>query len=607
MAPTISLHTICSAYRANLVSQRVLTFSKSTMADSDKVRLHLDKSVYGDVQDPFLQDEDTIPIADLLPQILAERQSFLNITEDGLQEEIQQKSNGIESFDMMESESSETSAEDAESNFQKFQKQKMELLGHINSAMNETSLSLDFVSLLMSATKPNVSKATMSPYLTKHVPLGSLGADRIVHGAYDNEQSNDDKITQKAGSIGLGWKYQSLNHISELFKGAGTQLRTQVDIERQYWGMIRKVLDHGEVLVSLRDPLTNSRAIGVKYGYGDSGSSYLDKGLAVLRKDEQTGDITFSPILGGTHKISQDSNKFTRIKVLSKIDNDFMLTGQSVFEKASIEEKSEHKVINDIEKARYFLFENDLFYHLIREAKNLINYNVSIISNKIVIEIFDQIIEIESVVYDENNEEELDNFYQNINKESSKNNEKAQAILTFLKLMLCCYYNYNLELKQKIPTSFTKWKQNNSHPLMLRPLIGNIRHENNLLSMKKIIDRICQGLDSTSFAHEIKEEKYLNLKTEKLTNPFKRAVTKPISTFKLILQKLATKEHLNVEVEVTTSDIFVNLVLVLTVSKYRTMEDLQLNQNGTNVLQLTFSDFNEIEESMNWTILNFIS
>lgn len=577
------------------------------MSDSNKVRLHLDKSLYGEIQDPFLQDEDSVAIAELLPQILRERQSFLNITEESLQEEIIQKNKGIESFEMPESVSTEDVTEDAESNFQKFQKQKLELLGHINSAMNETSLSLDFVSLLMSASKPNVSKATMSPYLTKHVPLGSLSADRISRSSYDTEQSKDERKSQKAESIGLGWKYQSLNHISELFKGAGTQLRTQVDIERQYWGTVHNVLDHGEVLFSLRDPLTNSRAIGVKYGYGDSGSSYLDKGLAVLRKDEQTGDVSFGPMTSGHHQITQESNKFTRVKVLSKIDNDFMLTGQSIFEKDSIEEKSEHKVINDIEKARYFLFESDLFYHLIREAKNLINYNVSIISNKIVIELFHQIIEIESVVYDENNEEELDNIYQNINEESSKNNEKAQAILTFLKLMLCCYYNYNLELKQKIPTSFTKWKQSNSHPLMLRPLIGNIRHEHNLHSMKKIIDRICQGLDSSLFSHGVEEEKYLNLKAEKLTNAFKKAVTKPISTFKLIIQKLSTQEHLNVEVEVTTSEIFVNLVLVLTVSKYRTIEELKLNQHGTNVLQLKFSDFNEIEESMNWTILNFLA
>lgn len=577
----------------------------SSMADSDRVRLHLDKSLYGKNQDPFLQDEDSIPIAELLPQILRERQSFLNITEDSLQAEIEQKNKGIDTFEDNETQPVEETDEDTESAFQKFQKQKMELLGHINSAMNETSLSLDFVSLLMSGQKPNVSKATMSPYLTKHVPLGSLGSDRLSQNS-EPEHNKGDGDAQKVASVGLGWKYQSLNHISELFKGAGSQLRSQVEVERHYWNSINTVLNHGEVLFSLRDPLTNSRAIGVKYGYGDSGSNYFDKGLAVLRKDDETGEITFSPITTGSHRLSHKATKFTRVKILSKIDNDFMLTGQSLFEKKCMEDKSEHKVINDIERARYFLFEEDLFYHLIREAKNLISYNVSIISNKIIIEIYDQIIEIESVIYDENNEEELSNTYQNINKESSKNNDKAQAILTFLKLMLCCYYNFNLELKQKIPTSFTKWKQNNTHPLMLRPLIGNIRHEHNVHSMKRIIHRICKSLDSSLFSHEVKEEKFLNLKADKITNPFKKAITKPISTFTLILQKLATKEHLNVEVEVTTSDIFVNLILILTVTKYKTNEDLQQNQDGSNVLQLKFSDFTEIEESMNWTILNFL-
>lgn len=576
------------------------------MPDTEAVRLHFDANVYGDSEDAFLQDEESVPIAELIPQILIERQSFLNISEDLLREEIAQK----EDTDMADSNEiidSNDVDEDSQTAFQAFQKRKFELLGHINSALNETSLSLDFVSLLMSAVKPNITKTTISPHLSKNAPLGSLNADRLfidadaqVAGAGKNDKR------KKAENIGLGWKYQSLNHITGLFKGAGTQLRAQVEIEHQYWKMINKVLKNDEVLFKIRDPLNGTRAIGVKYGYGDSGSSYYDKGLAVLRKDEQSGEIAFSPIMTGNNKISNKTSKFTRVKILSKIDDDYMLTGQSVFEKDSLKKKSEFKVINDIEQARYFLFEEDLFYHLIREAKNLINYSVSIISNKIIVEIYDQIIEVESVVYDENNEEELDNIYQNINKESSKNNDKAQAILTFLKLMLCCYYNYNLELKQKIPTSFTKWKQNNSHPLMLRPLIGHIRHEINVRNMHTILSNICKGLDSTQLSYEIEEERYLNLKLGKMTNPFKKAIEKPVSAFKVILQKLSSKEHLFVEVEVTTTDIFVDLVINLTITKYRNMDDLQQNQGGSNVLQLKFTDLFEIEESLNWTILNFL-
>lgn len=566
------------------------------MPASEKVLLHFDSSVYGDSEDAFLQDEESIPIAELIPQILIERQSFLNITEDSLREEIAQKGVEVVNDDV------ENTEEDAESAFQTFQRRKFELLGHINSALNETSLSLDFVSLLMSAVKPNITKTTMSPHLSKNVPMGSLNSDRL---SVDSE-AHEEKKPKKAENIGLGWKYQSLNHITGLFKGAGTQLREQVEVEHQYWRMINKVLSHDEILFKVRDPLSGSRAIGVKYGYGDSGSSYHDKGLAVLRRDDETGDISFSPIMSGNNKISHKSNEFTRVKILSKIDDDYMLTGQSVFEKDSIKDKSDTKVINDIEKARFFLFEEDLFYHLIREAKNLINYNVSIISNKIIIEIYDQIIEVESVVYDENNEEDLDNVYQNINKESSKNNEKAQAILTFLKLMLCCYYNYNLELKQKIPTSFTKWKQTNSHPLMLRPLIGHIRHEINVRNVHTIISNICKGLDPKQLTYEIEEEKNVNLKLSKSTNPFRKAIERPVSTFKLILKKLDTGEHLLVDVEVTSTDIFVNLVINLTIAKYKSMEDLKQNQQGTNVLQLKFTDLFEIEESLNWTILNIV-
>lgn len=584
------------------------------MSESDEITLRFRSDAYDGAKDPFLKDEDKTAIEELLPQILLERQSFLNLSEEQLREEIALKNrNGqteddskIDIDDTNQNEDNE-GGEKSENSFQNFQRQKFELLGHINSAMNETSLSLDFVSLLMSINKPNITKSTISPHLSENVPVGSLSSDRLNSDpdAKQSETNEKNKNKQKPEMIGLGWKYQSLNHIREIFQNSGNQLRQQVNIEKVYWSKINQVLGHGEVLFRVRDPLDGSRAIGVKYGYGDSGSSYFDKGMAVLRKDEHTGELTFSPIMTGNNKISIKATKFTRVRILSKIDDDFMLTGQSVFEKDMLRQKSDSRVINDIERARYFLFEEDLFFHLIREAKNLITYNVSIISNKIIIEIHDQVVEIESVIYDENNEEELDNTYQNINLESSRNNVKAQAVLTFLKLMLCCYYNYNLELKQKIPTSFTKWKQSNSHPLILRPLIGHIRHEINVHNIHTIFHKILRHLDPTKFTHEIQEEKLCNLKKNANTNPFRKAVEKPSSIFKLVLRNQDTNEHLLIELEVTSTEIFVDLILNLTISKFRSLEDLNQNQQGSNVLQLLFTDIHGIEESLEWTILNF--
>ena len=79
--------------------------------------------------------------------------------------------------------------------------------------------------------------------------------------------------------------------------------------------------------------------------------------------------------------------------------------------------------------------------------------------------------------------------------------------------MLCCYYKYNLKLKQKVPTALTKWKQSNSHPLILRPLVGNMRHELNLLNMKSVLDRLMHAHESELSYSKLDVEKFINLAT----------------------------------------------------------------------------------------------
>lgn len=567
--------------------------------------------------DPYLINDNEETVANLIPRILAQRASFLNITEEQMQKEIEDLEvnglsvEGIEELNtssFISTEPADPSIEATDDQIyeqESFQKKKTELLQHISSALNETSLSLDFVSLLLSAVKPSVAKGTLSPHLSKNSPLGSLGSDRLQIEAGDDSRSRGkNHSTEK---LGMGWKYQSLANITNLYKSAAASLRSEVASEREYWTTIHKVHSHGEALCKTRDPLNNSKAIGVKFGYGDSGLNYFDKGLAVLRKTDN-GIVRFVPITSTNVKLSGAVDKITRVRILSKIDDDFMLTGQSLFNKSELRHGDKNSVIESIETARYFIFEDDLFYHLLREAKNLISYHVSIISNKIIIEIYDQIIEIESVVYDEENEDELINVYQNTDQESSKHNNRAEDILIFLKLMLCCYYNYNLDLKQKMLTSYTKWKKSNSHPLVLRPLIGHIRHEINVRNTEKILHKICKGFEPTKVSHEIEKKKYRNLEgIESKLNPFIIAVLKPVTEFVVVLRKMSTELSLKTEVQVTTSEIFVNLIVKLQISKYKSLDDLQQNNQGTTVLQLELTDMLEVEESLSWSFLSFIN
>lgn len=569
--------------------------------------------------DPFLQNENEETLASLIPRILAERESFLNISEELLQQEIADEEGNDNQMDVVEDTKSSSEAPEETDNdaieqleaqssaFETFQKRKNELLGHIGSALNETSLSLDFVSLLLSAVKPGVAKATLSPHLSKNSPLGSLGSDRLNIDPATSEESRTGVKKHSTEKLGMGWKYQSLSNITSLYKSAAASLRAEVATEQEYWKTVHNIQSHGEALCKIRDPISNSKAIGVKYGFSDSGLNYYDKGLAVLRK-RNDGGIDFTPVSSGGAKLTGAARRFTRIRILSKIDDDFMLTGQSLFRKKDLEGNNKDSVIGDIEQARYFIFEDDLFYHLLREAKNLISYNVSIISNKIIIEIYDQIFEIESVIYDEESEEELSNVYENTTQESSKNNKRAEDILIFLKLMLCCYYNYNLDLKQKMPTSFTKWKQSHSHPLMLRPLIGHIRHEINVRNTEIILHNICKGLDASLASYKIDKKKYRNLETvDSKANPFIKAILKPITEFVVVLLKDTTQQHLKAEVDVTTSDIFVNLIVRFRISKFKCLADLEQNNQGSNVLQLELTDLLEVEESLSWSFMSFIN
>lgn len=575
------------------------TLSKTMSEKQFNIDLELNQ---GDHIDPFIQDEDKLKLEELIPRILIERKSFLNVTEESLQQEIENSNEEAQVVTEIDTSAIDVPLEEDEYQQEVFNKQKFELSKNINYALNETQLSLDFISLLIASVKPNLAKSTISPHLSKFVKPTSLNSDRL--GQEGTEDSNNNNNSQSS-NVGQGWKLESLNKITDLFREASVNLNDQVIKERRYWNMINLVLANGEALFRMRDPENNARAIGVKYGYGDSGSNYHDQGLALLRKDNQTGEVSFHPITSlNNAKIVGKINKFIRVKILSQIDGDYMLTGQLVFQFDF--KSSKQNIINDIEKARFFLFEEDLFYQLIREAKLLVNYNVSIISNKIIIEINNTIIEIESIIYDELNEEELENYYQNISEYSSLNNKKCQLILNYLKLMLCCYYQYNLKLKQKVPTSLTKWKQSNSHPLILRPLVGNMRHELNLSNMESILRTLVAKFGEKLKKSKLNVDKFTNLAVRsRKSNPFQKSIEKPVSKFSLVLEN-GSAQIMVVNVTLTTNELFVNLIIHLRLIRFNTVEDFEGNVNGVNVLQLGFSDFNEIEECLDWSIQNFV-
>lgn len=562
----------------------------------------------------FCRDE--LDIRQLISRILSERQSFANITEQALQEEIaslNSKANLAEYNDrgedgvraenyVFKDESTGTSQQEI------FNNQRMELSKDVGNALNEVSLSLDFVSLLISSVKPALSKNTMSPHLQKFVKPTSLTSDKLENetgsgngsASGNSIESTFNENGTKNTKIGEGWKTEAIGKITRLFKESAENLKMQVAKENRYWTMVNSVKSNDEALFRMRDPVSNARSIGVKYGYGDSGSDFQDKGNALLRKNNRTGVITFVP-LGSTGangvQVSTKQYKYVRVRILSKVDEDYIVTGQSKFSRSQF--KSLYEVINQIEMARYFLFEDDLFYQLSREAKILISYNITVSADKITLAFGNDIVEIESVAYDES---EDGNSPAQSTASSTINNEKCQCIIIYFKLMLCCFYKYNLKLKQKVPTNLTKWKQSNSHPLILRPFLGNLRHEMFVETAEKIINDIVK---STNLQNELNIKKFTNLgKVSK--NPFQKSIDKPISVFYLQLKNTEQKV-LKIKVLITTNELYVNLILRLSVTQYERVEDSKIDIGGSNILLTDFNDFDDFQTSLDWTIRDFHS
>ncbi|CAH6719950.1 mediator of RNA polymerase II transcription subunit 17 [[Candida] jaroonii] len=514
------------------------------------INLLVDEGLFGE-KDPFIQNEDDYSIAEIIPKILQKR-SFLDLTETSLKEP-------------------EVVEEKEELKDEKINELKNELTKNINLALNETSLSLDLVSLLLSSSKPNLSKATISPFLSKTVPLGSLNSNKL-HNTQEHTEDNS--------LIGQGWRHESINKIQKLLKDKSMELKQSFEKDKKYWSMINEIINNNEILIKLRDPVNNQKAIGVKYGYGDSGSNYSDKGIAVLRRDE-TGGILFHPLINKDHK-------FVRVKILTKKDNDFVITGESTFKN-----KFSDDLTGQIEMSRFFIFEDDLFYNLLREARVLISYNVQLVSNKILIDIGDELIEIESVNYDKEDTDDME-----VELETKENDHKCDLILNFLKIMLCGYYKYNLNLKQKIPTNFTKFKQNNSHPLLLRALLGTINHE---LNFKKITTIINDKIESYKMG-QLEVKKFDNINDT--SNAFIKSIEKPVSTFELVLNNKG--KYLKISLSLTCGEILVNLIVKVNIIRFDNYEDMKSNENGGNVLMLVFNDIDEVDQCLDWSIKNFV-
>lgn len=206
-------------------------------------------------------DISCLKMEEFISLVLKERKvSFKELTVDSLQEpEEEAFEDDNEDVDMEDDNIIETTKENGyeKLTIEQFETLKKESFNAIGSAINESSLLLEVISLLLSGPKPKQGSMTMSPYLKEHLPMGSVNSDKVLmKQILDND-------TVKNYLIKMAWKLKTIKNIEEYNEYNFNKLNEQMLIENKYWSIIAdsKLSQKGTLIKNY-----NNNTLGVKYG-----------------------------------------------------------------------------------------------------------------------------------------------------------------------------------------------------------------------------------------------------------------------------------------------------------------------------------------------------
>ncbi|MCJ1355311.1 MAG: RNA polymerase II mediator complex subunit [Icmadophila ericetorum] len=287
----------------------------------------------------------------LISRINAQRGSFRNITEDNLAEE-------AKSTTQDDSESGQEikvldSVEKPNGKADDIMIERQKLIELIAQAQQETSLTLDFISLLLSKDDPRHAATTISPFLKQTVPLGSLGAEMVKKSEVSDARVQEDSL------VSMGWRLQSLNSAADSLLRSASRLEKQVTEETDYWDEVLAVQQQGWSVCRIP---RERHTLGVRYGFSEAAPEFRDRGLGALRRSANGVYLD----LGIRSSIPR------RLRVRIQRDNESLAC--STFTKD--QHSAEKSVNREILQARNNIYDEELFHELNREARSFAGHDI---------------------------------------------------------------------------------------------------------------------------------------------------------------------------------------------------------------------------------------
>lgn len=446
------------------------------------------------------KDPATSSLAFTIPQINAQRRGFRHISEASLLEELATRSSTHNiTSDVI---SSDEPPDDYNDKRKELYERKAEMLQQVGGAHNSALMALDFISLLLSV-PGGKGEQSMSPVLKEHVPTASMGAQVIERTA--DESKRDISLVAK------GWKLESFNSAADSLLRSSARLESEIQQETSYWEQVLLVKAKGWTMCRMPG---ERHTLGVKYGFREASSTYRDRGVAALRRDEG-GKITLD------HGLLATPAQTVRVQIQSQGG----ITGTSTFTPTAGDSINEQ-----ILEARNALFDEELFFELTREARALISHGVEIRNGTIHIP-YDPdkskviLISLEPVA-------DLSAPSPPSSQETEKESQTASSILVILRLLLSHIHAQTHRRRSAPQPPLSLKPAPKTLPSVIQPILSYIQHSTHLSTTLTYVSTLFSPLRSAGLDYMIRPLPYATTSLTAPTTPsaLLSALTSPLES-----------------------------------------------------------------------------
>ncbi|KAL4932517.1 mediator of RNA polymerase II transcription subunit 17 [Aspergillus undulatus] len=400
-----------------------------------------------------------------IAQINAQWGSFRDLTESLLREKIEEDKHKDPWEEEDELDKNSTDLDTSERRDQLY-KRRAEIIQFAMQAHMEASFALDFVSLLLSKHNPRQAEMSMSPFLKTAVPLGTLNAEVV------NPSPKPDSTLKDINSVARGWRLQNFNSAASKLLIASSRLEAEVDSETRYWNEVLAVKEKGWKVCRLP---REGQALGVQYGFLEATPIFRDRGLAALRRNDDGSlflDKGLVPI----------KSQGVRVRVKH---GDHIVGCSKVCRPPQDADSIESRIL----QARDTVFEEELFYEVMREARILGTQGVTTRQNLVRVPVSEeQEILLDLVDWDQDHNPEA--------AASSEENVFADAIAHSIRILLTYAHRQNLRRRTQPPPPLAPKRRPTPEYHILRPIMAYLQHKSHLQWLETFMGDLRKVLES---------------------------------------------------------------------------------------------------------------